>query len=275
MTPKKALQWSFFWLLAACLFGLGIYYIQGINKASEFANVYIVEKLLSFDNLFVFLLIFNYFKVPDPHRRKVLNYGLAGAVVLRALFIGCGVEIVQNFNWILYGLGVLLIYSAYGVAFAGDDADDVSESKIIRFAKSFNIPAMGVWIIAVELSDIAFAIDSIPAALSISQDAFIVYSANIFAILGLRSFYFVIQSMYTILPQLKYGIGIILAFIGIKMLLPLVGVHVEPTQSLLFVVSILFINILAIIIRLKNSRKLMTQEQNDIQRRKKTDQAKG
>lgn len=255
MTPKKALQWSVFWIFTACLFNFGIYHFMGSVKASEFMNVYLVEKLLSFDNLFVFLLIFSYFNVPDGDRRKVLNYGLIGAVVLRALFIGAGVTIVQQFSWILYGLGALLIYSAYGVAFGGDEEDSVEDSKIIKFAKSFSIAPILIWIIAIELSDIAFAIDSIPASLSISQDVFIVYSANIFAILGLRSFYFIIQSVYGILPQLKYGIGLILAFIGIKMFLPLIDIHIAATHSLMAVVAILSLNVSVVVLRLKAAKR--------------------
>ncbi len=251
MATKQAIQWTILWILSACIFGLGINHYSGAEKASEFMNVYMVEKLLSFDNLFVFLLIFNHFNVPDKDRRKVLNYGLAGVVILRALFIGAGVAVVQQFSWVLYGLGAVLIYSAWGIAFAGAGTgdDDIEESRIIKFAKSLSIPPLFVWIIAIELSDIAFAIDSIPASLSISQDMFIVFSANIFAILGLRSFYFIIQSMYGILPQLKYGVGLILAFIGTKMFLPFFDINIDAPASLLCVVCILMVNFLCIAIK--------------------------
>lgn len=253
MPIRNALLWTFFWIISAISFDVGIYHFQGMEKASQFANVYIVEKLLSFDNLFVFLLIFNHFNVPNKDRRKVLNYGIAGAVVLRLLFIGFGIVAISMFDWLLYIMGGVLLYSAWGIL-KSDDDDDVSESKIIKFAKSFSISPLIVWIIAIELSDIVFAIDSIPAALSISQDMFIVFSANIFAILGLRSLFFVVQYLYDYIPQLKYGIALILAFIGVKMVLPLLGIHMESTLSLLIVVFILVMNIIVISVneRIKN-----------------------
>lgn len=245
----KAITWTVIWIVAAMLFNVGIYHIYGIEKASEFANVYIIEKLLSFDNLFVFLLVFNHFAVPQKDRRKVLNWGFGGAVALRALFIGLGVTFVSQFHWLLYVMGGVLIYSAYGVVFGGDDETNISESRVIKFAKSLSIRPIFVWIAAIELSDIVFAIDSIPAALAISQDAFIIYTANIFAILGLRSLFFVMQYLYDYIPQLKYGIAVILAFIGVKMLLPLVGTSIDSSLSLVVVMGILIANILLILTR--------------------------
>lgn len=246
MGVNKAIGWTLFWVVTAAIFNTGIYYFYGAAKAVEFATAYMIEKLLSFDNLFVFLLIFNHFKVSEKDRRKVLNYGLAGAAVLRALFIGFGITIVSQFQWLLYGMGAVLLYSAWGVAFKSDDNDNIGESRIVKLAQSFSIKPLLVWIIAIELSDIVFAIDSIPAALAISQDMFIIYIANIFAILGLRSLFFVIQYLYDYIPQLKYGIALILAFIGVKMLLPLVDIHIESLHSLMAVVAILATNILIV-----------------------------
>lgn len=251
MTSEKALKWTILWVFNALCFGIGIYLYSGIEKASMFMNVYLVEKLLSFDNLFIFLLIFNYFKVPSEERRDVLNYGIVGALILRLICITSGIELIEHLKWVLYCLGGLLIYSAWGVAFKGDDENDMEESRIIRFAKSFNLPHLFIWIIAIELSDIMFAIDSIPVGLSISQDIFIVYSANIFAILGLRSLYFFIESIYVLLPQLKYGIALILLFIGIKMFLPLIKLYISPGMSLGIIIAILIGNIIYIAIRLK------------------------
>lgn len=245
MPVRNALLWTLFWVVSAIAFGVGVYYAKGAEAATQFASVYVVEKLLSFDNLFVFLLIFNHFNVPNKDRRKVLNYGIAGAVILRAIFIGFGIAVISNFTWVLYVLGVALLYSAWGVAFGGED-DGVEDSKIVNFAKTFSVKPLFVWIVAIELSDIVFAIDSIPAALSISQDMFIVYSANIFAIMGLRSLFFVVQHTYDYVPQLKYGIALILVFIGVKMLLPLIDVHVDSVMSLLIVVFILVMNVIVI-----------------------------
>lgn len=263
MPIRNALLWTLFWVVSSIVFGVGVYYVKGLEAATQFASVYIVEKLLSFDNLFVFLLIFNHFNVPNKDRRKVLNYGIAGAIILRAVFIGFGVAVVSNFAWVLYILGVVLFYSAWGVAFSGED-EGVEDSKIINFAKAFSVKPLFVWIVAIELSDIVFAIDSIPAALSISQDMFIIFSANICAILGLRSLFFVIQYLYDYIPQLKYGIALILAFIGAKMLLPLIDIHVESALSLLIVVFILVMNV-AIILVNQRVRELVADQTGDDQ----------
>lgn len=246
MGVNKALCWTLFWFVTAAIFNAGIYYFCGAAKAAEFATAYTIEKLLSFDNLFVFLLIFNHFKVSEKDRRKVLNYGIAGAAILRALFIGFGVAVVSQSQWLLYIMGAFLLYSSWGVAFKSDDDSDIGESKIIKLAQSLSIKPLLVWIVAIELSDIIFAIDSIPAALAVSQDIFIIYSANIFAILGLRSLFFVIQYLYDYIPQLKYGIALILAFIGVKMLLPLVNIHIQSLHSLMVVVAVLVINVLVV-----------------------------
>lgn len=253
MTTKQAILWTAFWVSASFGFNLGIYHYAGTDKASEFMNVYMVEKLLSFDNLFVFLMIFNYFGVPEKERRRVLNWGIGGAIILRAIFIVVGVSVVQQFHWLLYALGAVLIYSAWGIAFSDGD-DNVEESRIVKFANSLSASPFLMWIIAIELSDIAFAIDSIPASLAISQDMMIVYTANIFAILGLRSFYFVIQSLYDHLPKIKYGVSLILAFIGVKMFLPLLDLHIQSSHSLMVVVGILVANISIIMINRKNIR---------------------
>lgn len=251
MGVNKAIGWTLFWVFMASGFNVGIYYYLGASKASEFATAYTIEKLLSFDNLFVFLLIFNHFNVLEIDRRKVLNYGIIGAVILRALFIGLGVTIVNQFQWLLYGMGAILLYSAYGIAFKNED-EGGGENKVIKLAQSLSIKPLLVWIVAIELSDIVFAVDSIPAALAISQDGFIIYTANIFAILGLRSLFFVIQYLYDYIPQLKYGIAIILGFIGTKMLLPAVNIHIESLHSLGVVMVILILNIL--IVYKKNAR---------------------
>ncbi len=256
MTPQKALIQTASWVIAALVFDIAIYTILGAAKASEFLNVYVVEKMLSLDNLFVFLLIFSYFKVPDNKRASVLGWGIFGAIVLRAIFIGLGIAVIQKFTFVLYSLGLLLIYSAWEFFSGGDDDNDISKSKIIKFAESLNIPTFIIWIVAIEISDIVFAIDSIPVGLSISQDMLIVYSANIFAIFGLRAFYFVIQSVYGFLPQLRYGISLILAFIGFKILLPLVHINIEPTLSLLIVALILLTNCLVISIKYNHSKSM-------------------
>lgn len=245
MPVRAAIIWTLLWAVAAALFGYGIWYYAGPIKAAEFFTVYTIEKLLSFDNLFVFLLVFEYFKVGAKDRRRVLNYGLAGAFIFRAIFIFLGISLVEQFNWLLYILAAFLIYSSYGVAFGGGE-DEIESSRIIKFTTALSLPPILIWIIAVEITDIIFAIDSIPASLAVSQDIFIIYSANVFAILGLRSLYFVIQYLYEFIPRLKYGIALTLVFMGLKMLLPLADIHIPSIASLLTVLSILSANCLIV-----------------------------
>lgn len=233
LSTKSALLWTLFWIANAAIFNGGIYYYLGTDKAAEFASAYIVEKLLSFDNLFVFMLIFSYFKIEN--QRALLNYGLIGAVVLRGLCIFGGIEIVESFHWVLYIFGALLIWSGIKI-FKDDDGDD--EVGLIKYIEKLGITPWVACLITIELSDILFAVDSIPAVLSITQDRFIAYSSNIFAILGLRSLYFLMTSIDGVMKDMQWGIGAVLIFIGAKMLIP---VAINPVASIVIVVGLLTI----------------------------------
>lgn len=212
---------------------------MGAMKAAEFGNAYIIEKLLSFDNLFVFSIIFEYFKVDN--QRKILNWGICGAIVLRAICIFSGMELINSFHWLLYVLGAVLVYSSYGIFFTGDGEDDIEDSSVIKFCKFVGCNKFLMCLIAIELSDVIFAMDSIPAVLAITNDSFIAYSSNIFAILGLRSLYFVMKGISGFMEKMNYGIGIVLFFIGAKMLLT-DFIHIMPILSMTIIIGILGTN---------------------------------
>lgn len=248
MTCKQALYWTAFWVLLAALFNSYIYYSYGAIKAAEFGNAYLMEKLLSFDNLFVFLLIFNHFGVPSVEQRTILNWGIAGAIILRAICILAGVELLGEFKWLLYVLGAVLVYSAYGIFFSGDEEQNIEDSKIVRICKKLHCSKFLVCLLAIEFSDIIFAMDSIPAVLAITSDTMIAYSSNLLAILGLRSLYFVMASIEEVMKKMSYGIGLVLLFIGTKMLLS-DFIHIAPVVSLSITCGILLTNLIVILSR--------------------------
>lgn len=250
MPIKKALKWVAFWFSLAMLFDLGIYLLlplveKGMNggqKAMEFLGGYVLEFSLSLDNMFVFLMIFTSFGVPERLQRRTLNFGIAGAIVLRFLFIVLGSALVSEFEWILFIFGGILILSGVQMAFGQEKEKDYQQSKVLkhidkvipftgslsgekfivkREGKRYATLLLGVLII-IELSDILFAVDSIPAIFSLTKDTFVMYTSNIFAILGLRSLYFVIERLSKMFRLVKYGVSLILVFTGIKLLYPLI-----------------------------------------------------
>ena len=250
-TRRETVTWSIIWISLALLFNGFIYWIvssiygseAGLFKAVEFFTGYVLELSLSIDNLFVFLLIFGYFKVPGKFQHRVLFWGIFMALVLRMVMIFAGVELAQRFHWILYIFGVFLLYTGYKML--GEDEDFHPEkSAIVRFTtrfiriskhydgeKFFTLDENGkrtgtlllLVLIVINGVDIVFAVDSIPTILGITQDSFIVYTSNIFAILGLRTFFFLLQDISEKFHYLKYGLSIVLMFIGVKMLLPLLA----------------------------------------------------
>jgi len=250
-TRRETLAWSAVWISLALLFNLFIYWQFGGFKAKEFLTGYIIELSLSVDNLFVFLLIFNYFKVPKKYQHRALFWGIFMALVLRMVMIFAGAELVEKFNWILYGFGVFLVYT--GIKMFGEDEEfNPEESAIVKFTtrfvriskhydgeKFFSIGEDGkragtlllLVLIVINVADLVFAVDSIPAIFGITTDKFIVYTSNIFAILGLRTFFFLLLDMAEKFHFLKYGLAFVLSFIGVKMLLPLLA------QGLIMVVS--------------------------------------
>jgi tellurite resistance protein TerC len=271
---KKAALGSLFWISLAVAFGVLIYFWQGHQKALEFGTGYLIEESLSVDNLFVFLVLFNFFKVPPQYQYKVLFWGIIGALVMRFIFIFAGVSLINRFHWIIYIFGAILIYSGIKLAFGEDSEVDPEKNPVLKLfrrfipitneyadgkfmvkkaGKSFATPLLAV-LIVVETTDLLFAVDSIPAVLAISRDPFIVYTSNVFAILGLRAMYFALSGMFGLFHYLHYGLSAILVFVGAKMLLSNEGLsvfgiplHYEvPTAvALSLVASLLALSIIA------------------------------
>jgi tellurite resistance protein TerC len=234
MSYRNALLWSGFWILSALCFACGIGYYQGIDNAYTFLTGYIVEKMLSFDNLFMFYIIFEYMRLSSADQRRVLNWGIIGAIILRGAFILSGCFLVGQYQWLLYLFAAFLVYSGIKIFFSNDD-DNESPEIVDRIQKWF--PSYGILltsIIVIEITDILFALDSLPAILSITQNQFLVLSSNLFAILGLRSLYFVMLGLIKKLTMLPYCVGIILTFIGAKML-------VRPWYEISTIISLSFI----------------------------------
>jgi tellurite resistance protein TerC len=242
-TRRETLAWSAVWISLALLFNAFIYWQFGGFKAKEFLTGYIIELSLSVDNLFVFLLIFNYFRVPKKYQHRALFWGIFMALVLRMVMIFAGAEMVERFNWILYFFGAFLVYT--GLKMFGEDEEfNPEESPIVRFTTKFvriskhydgeKFFVLGedgrragtlllLVLIVINVADLVFAVDSIPAIFGITTDKFIVYTSNIFAILGLRTFFFLLLDMAEKFHLLKYGLAFVLSFIGVKMLLPLLA----------------------------------------------------
>jgi tellurite resistance protein TerC len=265
MPMKKAAKWIIFWIGLAVTFNIAIYFVLGEKKALEFLGGYIIEQSLSVDNLFLFLLIFNSFGLSSFKQRRVLNYGIAGAILLRFIFIILGVTLVSYFHWILNLFGLLLIVSGIKIFTKDDSPNDFKDSKffkligkIIPFTKEIEGDRFFIWrnraffatplfaiLILIEASDIIFAIDSIPAIFSITTDTFIIFSSNIFAILGLRNMYFVIERLEKTFKFVKYGVAIILVFTGVKLAILYFGIEINIVLSLGIIFSILICSILA------------------------------
>jgi tellurite resistance protein TerC len=274
---KEALVMVCIWVGLALSFGGLIYFVYGSSKALEYVTGYIVEYSLSVDNMFVFLIIFSYFAIPKRNQPKVLIYGIAGAVILRFLFIFIGVKLINSFAWIIYVFGAVLIYTA--VKMLAQEDSEIEPDKNIAYkilkkifpfktdsqsgrffikeavdggkAVVYATPMLAA-VAVVEMSDIIFAVDSIPAVLSISRDTFVVYTSNIFAIIGLRSLYFLLSNLAEKFKCLKFGVAVILFFVGLKMVVSHY-VHIPILLSLGIIIFILAASIAASLIRNKTA----------------------
>jgi len=239
---RETLGWSLMYVAMAVAFAAILYFWQGRQTSLEFVTGYVVELSLSVDNLFVFLVIFNYFAVPDEQQHRVLFWGIVGALILRGIFIGAGVELIQRFHWLLFVFGALLIYSGIRVCLTGEHQVDPSSNPVVKVLRRW-IPVttdyrggrffvrnphengrlyatpLLVVLLVIETTDVLFAVDSIPAVLAITLKAFIVYTSNVFAILGLRSMYFAVSGLIKVFRFLHYGLAVILILVGVKMLL--------------------------------------------------------
>jgi len=256
---KEALSWSLVWVALALAFNLGIYVMMGKQPALEFMTGYLIEKSLSVDNLFVFIMIFTVFGVRGELQARVLKWGILGALIMRVVFIFVGVELLQRFQWLFYIFGAILIYTAWKMAFGANQTMEPDQNIVVRLSRRF-LPMtkrirgdwfftrrVGLWIasplfmvlLVVEASDLVFALDSIPAIFAITLDPFIVLTSNVFAIMGLRALYFLLAGVLGMFIYLKYGISFILGFVGIKMILIMLGIHVPIAVSLgIIVVSL-------------------------------------
>ncbi len=252
MSTKKALKWVVFWVGLALAFNAGIYLFMGKESALEFLGGFVIEKSLSIDNLFLFIMVFSSFGIKQEYQRRILNYGIIGALILRLIFVLLGVTIVNMFHWILYVFGAILIISGVRMIFKNEENDSVKDSKIIKvlgkiipvtdkvegdkfFVRKNKIlhatPLFAV-LILIEFTDIIFAVDSIPAIFSVTTDPFIVYTSNIFAIMGLRSMYFVLGNLHEKFKYVKYGVAMILVFTGVKLSVLMFDIKIPIELSL-------------------------------------------
>lgn len=257
---KRALLETSIWISVAICYGAFIFLCYGEQRGIEFITAYVMEESMSVDNLFVFIIIFSLFAIPDEYQHKALFYGIFGAVIFRLIFMLVGVELMQ-FHFVMYIFGILLAYAALKTMFGKEDEGD---SKIANFMKKHlkSSPTLDgdrfltrvdgklmmtpllLCVIVIEFSDIVFALDSIPAVLALSSDLLVIYTSNIFAILGLRSLYFVIKGGLNSLRYLKYGLGAILLFISVKLLL-VDFIEIPTIYSLAFIVIVLVVTIVA------------------------------
>lgn len=239
VSVKEALIWSGIWIFLALCFNSFIYFVFGETKALEFFTGYVIEKALSVDNIFVFVLIFSFFQIPAIYQHKVLFWGIIGALIMRIIFIFAGIALLEKFHWTIYLFGAILIFTGIKMLFDKDKKIEPDKNPVIKFFKRFfpttnelygdrffikqNQKTLAtplfVVLIMIEVTDLIFAVDSIPAILAVTQDHFIVYTSNVFAILGLRSLYFALANIIDRFKYLAVGLAIILVFVGIKMIL--------------------------------------------------------
>jgi tellurite resistance protein TerC len=262
---KEALTWTFVWISIALFFNLFVFFEFGKTRALEFLTGYVIEYSLSVDNIFVFILIFTYFAVPAIYQHKVLFWGILGALILRGIFIFAGVALITRFTWIVIIFGGFLVFTGIKMLFQSEIQLEPEKNPVVRFFKKF-LPVTGelhgnrlfvrknkllyatplfMVLIIIDVSDLIFAVDSIPAVLAISHNSFIVYTSNIFAILGLRSLYFAISGIIGYFRYLKTGVAFVLTFVGIKMLTSFFHFEIPILLSLGIIVLILLISILA------------------------------
>ena len=264
---KEALVMSAVWISLALIFNYGIYYFMGKEKALEFLTGYLIEKSLSIDNLFVFIMLFTFFDVKSQYQHKVLFWGILGALILRAIFIFAGVALITKFHWIIYVFGAFLVYTGIKMLFNKDEKMEPDKNPLVKAFKRF-FPVtdkmhggnffvklnnktfatpLFVVLLVIEFTDLIFAVDSIPAILAISSDTFIIFTSNVFAILGLRALYFALAGITQYFHYLKYGLSAILVFVGVKMVIA--GFYKIPiSYSLFTILGILVVSVLLSVI---------------------------
>jgi len=270
---KEALAWTTVWFVIAMAFAAGLAKWKDREHATEFLTGYLIELSLSMDNVFVIAMIFSYFRVPAPYQHRVLFWGILGALAMRGVMIGVGAALVAAFHWVLYIFGAFLVFTGIKMAFAGEGGVEPENNLVLRLARRFFpiapdfhgqkffliqdgrrvLTPLALVLLMVETTDLVFALDSIPAIFAVTQKAFIVFTSNVFAILGLRSLYFVLANAIDLFRFLKYGLAVVLAFIGVKMLI-VKWVHIPTTVALGTVLGIILLSILiSLILRPRKS----------------------
>ncbi|HEU4954525.1 MAG TPA: TerC family protein [Gemmatimonadales bacterium] len=265
---REAAAWSAVWVTLALVFNAGVWVYAGREAGLEFLTGYVIEKSLSVDNIFVFVMLFTYFAVPAQYQHRVLFWGILGALVMRGGFIAAGAYLLQQFHWVIYLFGAILLLTGVKMALRGAAPMDPEKNPVTRFARRFLpltpryhgqrfwVRESGRWVatplflvlLLVEFTDLVFAIDSIPAIFAVTQDPFIVYTSNVFAIMGLRSLYFLLAGVVHRFVYLKYGLAVVLVFVGIKMLL--VDLYKMPVlASLGFIATVLTVSVVASLLR--------------------------
>ncbi|MGH2788936.1 MAG: TerC family protein [Actinomycetota bacterium] len=259
---KESAAWVAVWVSLAIVFGIGLLILEGGTTAQEYFAGYLVEYSLSVDNMFVFVLIFSYFQVPFMYQHQVLFFGILGALIFRGIFIAAGVSLINTFEWIVYVFGAFLILTAVRLAIGSEEVHP-EQNPVLRFARKrlasttrydgqnlFTVEngrrlatPLFIALIFIEVTDIIFAVDSIPAILGITTDPFIVLTSNVFAILGLRALYFLLAGSIERFHLLRYGLAIILGFVGAKMLLEAFHIEIPIPLSLSFIVVVLAITV--------------------------------
>ena len=269
VTLKESLSWTAVWVTLALIFNLGIWQYMGPQKGLEFFTGYVIEKSLSVDNVFVFALLFSYFAVPQLYQHKVLFWGILGALVMRAIMIFLGAALIAKFAWIIYVFGAFLILTGLKMIFKKEEEIHPERNPLVRWFKKlmpvtndyrgdkFFVKENGVRmatplfvvLLLVEFSDLIFAVDSIPAIFAVTKDPFIVYTSNVFAILGLRSLYFALAGVMDKFHYLKIGLGVVLTFVGVKMLLGHTAWKIDTHVSLVVIVGVLAISVIVSLLR--------------------------
>jgi len=274
VSVKEALIWTGIWIFLALCFNGFIYFMLGETKALEFFTGYVIEKALSVDNIFVFVLIFSYFNIPAIYQHKVLFWGIVGALIMRVIFIFAGVALLEKFHWTIYIFGAFLIFTGIKMLFDKDKKIEPDKNPVIKFFKKI-IPTttelhgdkffikqnnknyatpLFIVLIMIEITDLIFAVDSIPAILAVTQDHFIVYTSNVFAILGLRSLYFALANIIDRFKYLAVGLAIILVFVGLKMVV--IDFYKIPIHfSLLIIFLILTFSVIFSLVKTRKSIK--------------------
>ena len=265
---REAGVWTAIWITLALVFNVGVYVFRGPEPALEFLAAYLIEKSLSVDNIFVFLMIFTYFAVPAASQHRVLFWGILGALIMRAIFIATGLTLLKHFHWVIYLFGAVLIYTAWKMLTQREMSVHPERNPILKILRRrvaitpgyegqrFFVVREGrrlatpllVVLAVIESTDLVFAVDSIPAVIAITRDPFIVYTSNVFAILGLRALYFVLAGVMDLFHYLRYGLGVILVFVGVKMIAS--DVYKMPiTASLAVIGALLAISVAASVVR--------------------------